>query len=226
MKKVISLIIFCALSMAAYATPSTQIWNPSTDLQAVGTYHLGIDNYFTTQGPADGGYAFPSDLGLTYGVFSGLEVGVDIMLPQANPLVFNAKYAIPESSVLPVSIGVGIFGLGTAKDITDQNVAYMLVAKNFDLFGRLSAGYFSGNSKLLVNPSGQADNSGLILTWDKPITKDLWLCVDYAGSNSALGSLFWGGSWAFQPNVSLIVGYGTFNNGAKPVITTQLDINI
>ncbi|HTY13555.1 MAG TPA: hypothetical protein VMD02_05150 [Candidatus Omnitrophota bacterium] len=214
-----------AMGSGAFGTPSTQIWNPSTDIQARGTMHLGIDNYFTIEGPAAGGYAFPTDLGLTYGLLPGLEIGVDAFLPQTSPLVFNAKYAIAESDNLP-AVALGGFGFGTQKDITDQNVFYGVIAKTFPMIGRLSAGYFSGNEKLLVDPSGNKDNAGMMLTWDKMITDKLWACVDYAGTKSVLGSTFYGFSWAFASNTSVLFGYGTYNNGAKPTLTSQMDINI
>jgi len=213
------------LQTASLATPSTQIWNPSTDIQARGTWHFGIDNYFTVQGPADGGYAFPTDLGLEYGLTPNIELGFDIFQPQASPLVFNAKFGIPENGNIPAFAGGG-YGFGTSQGVTDQNVVYGLAAKTFPVIGRLTAGYFSGNSKVLVDPLGNPDNSGVILTWDKALTDKIWACIDYAGTNSAIGSLFYGLSYAFSPNTSVIFAYGTFNNGAKPVITTQLDINI
>lgn len=206
------------------ATPSTQVWNPSTDLQKAKTFHLGIDNYFTTQGTNSGGYALPTDLGLTYGLSPEIEIGVDIFLPQDSPFVFNAKYALPESSTLPVAVAVGAFGFGTQAGATNQNVIYGLIAKNFE-FGRLSAGYFMGNPDLLTD-NGAKDNAGPILTWDKAINDKLWVCIDYAGTKSSLGSLFYGFSWMFDTNTSILFGYGTYNNGAKPTFTTQLDINL
>jgi hypothetical protein len=51
---------------AALATPSTQIWIPSTDIQAYKTLHLGIDNYIRTS--KDGGFPNFYDIGLTAGV--------------------------------------------------------------------------------------------------------------------------------------------------------------
>ena len=213
------------LAAALWATPSTQIWNPSTDTQGAGSVHLGIDDYFTVSGVSEGGYQFATDIGLTYGLLPGFEVGADVFLPQTNPVVFNAKYGLPETDALP-AVAVGGFGFGTKKDVTDQNVIYGVVAKTLPIIGRLSAGYFVGNEKLLTSPSGNKDNGGMILTWDKMITDKLWLCVDYAGSQSALGATFYGFSWTFAANASAIFSYGTFNNGNKPVITTQVDINL
>lgn len=223
-KLVLMLAIVFAAEGGAIATPSTQIWNPSTDIQATGVWHLGVDNYFTSQGPVDGGYAFPTDTGLTYGLIPGVEVGVDIFLPQTSPFTFNAKYGISESGELP-SFAVGGFGFGTEKGVTDQNVLYAAAAKTFPL-GRLTAGYFTGNPALLTDPSGNPDNNGVILTWDKYLTDKIWACVDYSSTKSALGALFYGVSYAFAPNTSVIFGYGTYNSGAKPTFTTQFDVNI
>lgn len=227
MKKHYNWAVFLLIALAgvSYATPSTNIWNPSTDIQATGVMHLGIDNYFTLDGPVQGGYAFPTDTGLTYGIFPGLEIGLDAFLPQTAPFVFNAKYGVGETGMLP-ALAVGGFGFGTQPGVTDQNVIYGVGSKVFPAVGRITAGYFTGNDKVLLDPTGAKDNSGLILAWDKSVTDKLWLSVDYAGSKSALGATFYGFSWIFSSNTSVIFGYGTYNNGAKPTVTTQLDINI
>jgi hypothetical protein len=86
--------------------------------------------------------------------------------------------------------------------------------------GRITAGYFTGNDKALLDPTG------IILAWDKSLTDKLWVSIDHAGGKSALGATFYGFSWVFSPNTSVSFGYGTYNNGAKPTVTTQLDINI
>ncbi|MFA6169762.1 MAG: hypothetical protein WCW67_03625 [Candidatus Margulisiibacteriota bacterium] len=228
MKKKILIAAVALLFVAgiAAATPTTQIWNPSTDIQGVGTWHFGIDDYFTVEDRTSGGYSFPTDLGLTYGLLPGLEIGVDAFLPQAVPassLVLNLKYGLQEKDALP-AIAVGGFGFGLQTNVTDQNVLYGVVAKTFPI-GRLSAGYFMGNEKLLLDPSGNKDNAGLILTWDKMLTDKLWLSVDYAGTKSALGALFAGFSYMFSANTAVLFAYGKYNNDAKPTITTQLDIN-
>lgn len=228
MKKIalISLAILLSTAVPGFATPSTQLWNPSTDIQSQGTWHLGIDNYFTKESLTTGGYAFPTDIGLTYGALPGLELGIDICLPQESPFVFNAKYGISESKTMPIAAAVGIYGVGTQPNVTDQDVIYGVISKTFDL-GRISVGYFTGNANVLMDPStGKADNNGIILTYDKTLSDKLWVCVDYAGTKSALGSTFYGLAWTFSSNTSVILGYGTYNNGSKPTITTQVDINI
>lgn len=40
------LAVFCTFVLSnAYATPSTLIWAPSTDVKAFGLFHLDADNY-------------------------------------------------------------------------------------------------------------------------------------------------------------------------------------
>ena len=219
---VLGALIVGMIGSSALATPSTQIWNPSTDIQALGTVHLGIDDYVTLADRASGGYAYPTDYGVTAGVLPGLEVGLDSLLPQNIPgssLVFNAKYGLAESELLP-AVAVGGYGFGLNQGQTDQNVIYGVMAKSFGL-GRFSVGYFSGKTATIGS-----DNGGVILTWDKMITDKIWACVDYAGGQSVLGSLFGGFSYAFSSNTSVLVAYGKYNNGATPTLTTQLDINI
>jgi hypothetical protein len=57
----------------------------------------------------------------------------------------------------------------------------------------------------------------------------LWLAVDYQGGKSLLGTVNFGFSWAFAPNVSAILGYDLYLNRAvagKDTVTVQVDINI
>jgi hypothetical protein len=218
----IGLLALLVLSGRVYATPSTQIWNPSTDIQAVKTFHLGIDDYFTFEDKTSGGYSYPTDIGLCYGILPGVEIGIDVLSPQpiaGSQLVFNAKYGIPENGGLP-ALAIGGYGFGLLTGLTDQNVIYGVAAKTFWL-GRISTGYFQGNAKTIGS-----DNTGIILTWDKALSDNIWASVDYAGGNSALGALFAGLSYGFAANTSILFAYGKYNNGAKPTVTTQLDINL
>ncbi len=240
MRRALKILFIAAICLtfqrSVFATPSTQIWNPSTDIQALGTVHFGIDSYFTTAWPISnfGGTFFPTDVNLTYGLLPGAEFGIDSFLPSSNQFTFNAKYGIPESSILPaLALGFFNFGFDTLDGVksSDQNIVYSLMAKTFGI-GRLSAGYYSGNRDVLVDEFGDPQSTGFIFTWDKTITDKIWACVDYASGYSVNGALFGGLSYAFAPNTSVIFGYGTFNNGhapgasANPVVTTQLDINV
>ena len=243
-------------SGVAKATPSTQIWIPSTDVQPFNVWHLGLDNYLRASDTSHftPGQRDPNvyDAGLTVGVLPfekvKAEVGADYIVYgnayDDNPLYFNAKVGIPEDALATnvPALAIGGFGFGTnsKKDSpvrTDQNVIYGLVAKTLPALGavpslgRLSAGYYVGNDKVLLGTDGEKANDGVLLSWDRTmseISDKLWLAVDYMGGGNALSALSFGASWAFSKNVSVIVGYDIYEEKALAganTFTTQLDIN-
>jgi hypothetical protein len=242
-----TLCLIAALEVAN-ATPSTQIWIPSTDNQGFNTYHLGIDNYIRSEKIKGVRGAGMYDIGLTAGFlpFNKLtgELGVDYLsmgdnIYDEHPIYFNAKIGTPEDSLFKFSpaIAIGVYNIGLKKDLTNYNLIYGLLAKNIPILGRISAGYYTGNDKLLIDENGKKANSGLLLSWDKTlsvISDKLWVAVDYQGGKSFLGGFSFGASWAFSKNVSVIFGYDLWSN--KKVVyntnnfnaqsfTTQLDIN-
>lgn len=244
-------------AVSALATPSTQIWIPSTDIQPFGVPHFGLDGYFRTSehGYFESGQRDPDvfDSGLTIGVLPfqtvQMEVGVDYMSTFSgskyddHPVYFNAKLGMPEGVLCSNSpaFAVGGYNFGTKYNDatkTDQNIVYALTAKTLPpicglpSLGRFSAGYYVGNSDVLVGPGGESgDNQGVLLSWDRTMSEiddRLWFAVDYMGGENANGGLSFGISWAFTPNVSVILGYDIWNKksvaGAN-TITTQLDVN-
>jgi hypothetical protein len=228
-----------AAAGAALATPSSQIFIPSTDIQAFGTGHLGIDNYIRTSNK--GGFPNYYDIGLTAGVLPfekiQAEVGIDYFEggqgalgvdSDKHPIYFNAKIGTPEDSLFKYSpaLAAGIWNLGTANS-SKQNIVYGLAARTLPVVGRISAGGYHGSKSVL----GQGQNDGLLLSWDRTmseISDKLWLAVDYMSGNNYNGSTNFGVSWAFSKHVSVILGYDIYNNpntGGKNTFTTQLDIN-
>jgi len=260
MKSVRSIILAAALTLtcasAALATPSGQIWIPSTDAKGFKEVNISIDNYIRMSHASDAGTNY-YDAGVTVGVLPfekfKLEVGLDYYTDNLNiggssnasahPMLFNFKGAIPEDAFFKgmPAVAVGMFGIGafdrgafeTGGSNTMSNITYGLVAKTLPVIGRISAGGYHGARKNLGY-----DNNGILASWDRTMTEisdKLWLSVDYMSGNNAFGALSVGGSWAFTPNVSLLVGanfYNPFYNpqggmlpGGKPTINTQLDIN-
>lgn len=249
MKNLYALLLGITLFAGAlWATPSTQIWNPSTDVQPFGVWHAGLDSYLRASGHPVATNLY--DAGLTVGVLPWkklqAEVGVDYMTTAPHsaantyPMYFNAKVGTPEDSLFKGSpaFAVGGYNFGTKSGITSQNIAYFLAAKTIPAFGkfpslgRVSAGYYRGDGKVLVDEEGNAANDGYILTWDRTmseISDKLWFCVDYASGRSANGCLNVGFSWAFTKNTSVIFAEDFYNNtqtGGKPTFTLQLDINL
>ena len=228
----------------AFATASTHIWAPSTDVQPFKVWHVTADFYVPTESNADGSRANTiTNAGLTVGILPfqrlNAEIGFDAKSGYGTldkyPIYFNAKLGIPEGSYgkfFP-AIAVGIYDVGTKRGKTDNNVFYGKVAKSltlkgFDL-GRFSVGGFTGNNKLLVTTQGRKDASGVMVAWErvmKEISDRLWVCVDYQGSKSAYGALNVGFSWKWSKNVSTIFGYDIYNDAnLANTFTIQTDID-
>ena len=241
-------LLFALVSTSMFGTPSTQIWIPSSDFQLWRTWHLGIDNYTRAYDINGNRGAGIYDLGLTTGLlpfkkFQG-EFGVDYLsmgdkVYDAHPVYFNAKLGFSEDSLFKgcPAIALGAYNFGLKKDLTNYNIIYGVIAKTIPALGRISVGYYTGNSRILVDENLKKSNSGLLLSWDRPMTEisdKLWLAVDYQGGKSYIGALNVGFSWAFSKNVSVIFAYDIYNNhnvayNTKDLnansFTTQLDIN-
>lgn len=255
MKSVRSLILAAALTLsmssAAMATYSGQIWIPSTDAKGFGEVNISIDNYIRMSSDATAGYNY-YDAGVTVGVLPfekfKFEVGVDYLTDgmqsdslgasagSKHPAYFNFKGAIPEDAFFKgmPAFAVGMFGLNTASTPLSANILYGLVAKTLPVVGRISVGGYNGSQ----NSLGAKSNNGVLASWDRTmseISDKLWMSVDYMSGNNAFGALSVGASWAFSPNVSLLVGANFYNPfyspsgeglpGGKPTVNTQLDIN-
>jgi hypothetical protein len=265
----IALAAFAICGIAATiasATPSTQIWIPSTDIQPYKTVHLNVDSYVRTkkENPANltgasSGQGLPPlyVIGPTVGVLPyekvQAEVGFDLMYGGANtgfgldkyPAYGHFKIGMPEDNAWIPAVAVGMYNIGTKSGdarkgelATNQDIAYGLVAKTLPVIGRLSAGYFVGNKKVLVKDTVDAsgnfrsDEKGVLLSWDRTLTEisdKIWVGVDYQGSKSAVGALNFGVSYAFAKNVSVILGYDVYNNkkvAGENTFTVQVDINV
>jgi hypothetical protein len=215
-------VMLMLVAMAgAWATPSTLIWIPSTDIQANNTWHLGIDNYVagnhtTAQAPV-------YDIGPEYGFADGkAEAGIDYITGFTQPLFFNLKYQFtPEKASIP-AIAVGGEYFGTQGGVSDYDMLFVEGSKTFS-GARLTLGYCHGNKTALG-----VDPDMLLAGIDGTLTKDKkwWGAVDYQSGQNAFGALNTGVSYNFAANTSVIVGYDWYNNSAtKNTFTTQLDIN-
>lgn len=240
--KIISLamLIVVTAAGAALATPSTQIWIPSTDIQAFKTVHLGIDNYFRASSEPGFRDANVMDIGPEVGILPfekiQAEIGFDYLTigqnPNENhPFSFNAKIGTPEDSLFKFSpaLAVGIYNCGPtnygkldgignprAPFITSgQNIVYGLVARTLPIIGRISAGGYHGSQRALVDERGHSANDGVLVSWDRTISEisdKLWLAVDYMGGNNVDGAVNFGFSWAFSKNVSVIFAYDIYKD--------------
>jgi hypothetical protein len=238
------LMLATTLTMAAtgiaMATPSTQIWIPSTDVQAYKTFHLGIDNYLRVAKGANGSRQPNTyDIGPVVGFlpFEKLqgEIGFDYLVNGTDvndnhPWSGNIKLATPEDSLFKNSPAIAVGGYnfgpslnkGLAPNATaGQNIIYGLVAKTLPAMGaipslgRVSAGYYRGSEKALVSDANtlSSANDGVLLSWDRSMTEisdKLWMAVDYQGGKNVDGAVNFGASWNFAKNVSVIFGYDIY----------------
>ena len=105
--------------------PSTQIWIPSTDIQAYKTLHLGIDDYIRTKKNPDGTYSpITYDAGLTAGVLPfekiQMEIGIDYIRYGVSAADDDTRYTstrswrTPEDSMFKWSpaLAIGIYNVG------------------------------------------------------------------------------------------------------------------
>ena len=243
----VTLVSLFLLSGFAYATPSTTYWTPMTlDIQPYGVLHLGVDNYFTVFRKADnGGASFPTDFGLTMGVLPfeklQMEVGVDLLESSNYPLYFNTKIGTPEDALFKGSptLQLGIFNLGTKNNVTNQNIVFGVIGKTIPGIGRISAGPYIGNKKVLIDKNGDKENTGIMVAFDRGFmpVKDkngneynkLVFAADYASGKNAIGGGGVGLYYFFTKDISLLTGPVWFNEEAingKWKWTIQLDINL
>ena len=169
-----------------------------------------------------------------------MEVGVDALYPSDYPYYFNAKIGAPENALFKgaPALQVGIFNVGTKKDVTNQDIVYGVIGKTLPGVGRLTAGPYIGNSKVLLATDGTKENTGYMVAFDrgfKPV-KDaagneynkFVFAADYASGKNAIGGGGVGLYYFFTKDISLLTGPVWFNeqaiNGAWKW-TTQLDIN-
>ena len=253
---IMAIILFVLASVSANATPSTHIWTPSTDIQPYKKIHMGADWYFPTKDTDKTGatvhvlqvygptFSLLSDkpednyLGKLWSPLGKImaETGFDYKKGlgtelDKSPLYLHYKLAVLEDAYFKgmPALAIGEFDMGTKRDKTNNNVAYIKAARTFDKVGRFSAGYFMGNENLLIDNHGNKDNSGAMLTWERTMTElsdKLWLCVDYQATKSAYGALNYGFAWKFNDHLAAIAGYDQYNNpNFRNTITLQLDFD-
>jgi hypothetical protein len=249
----------------AGATPSTIVWIPSVDIQPYKTFHLNLDTYIRSgkedpanlTGAAPGQnlspvYVFGPTVGISPFEKIQAEVGFDLIYGGANtnigldkyPFYGHFKIGTPEDNTWKPAVVIGMYNIGTKTGdarkgelATAHDMAYALVGKTLPVVGRLSAGGYVGNKKVLITDEKDAsgnfksDEKGALLSWDRTmpeISDKLWLGVDYMSGRNLNGGVSFGAAWSFAKNVSVIFGYDVWNNrkvAGENTFTVQVDIN-
>ncbi|MCU0652417.1 MAG: hypothetical protein MUC39_05705 [Candidatus Omnitrophica bacterium] len=161
---------FCALCFAfSYATPTTLIWAPSTDIQPYKKIHLNVDNYTSVRGKDhnDVRLYVQQVYGPTFSLLSDkpeenllgklwsplgkimAETGFDYKkgfgpLLDKWPLYFHFKLGVPEDAYFKYmpAFAVGCYDMGYKHNYTNNNVWYLRGAKTLNI-GKLNLGRFS-----------------------------------------------------------------------------------
>lgn len=241
---VLSLMGTLAYYDVSFATASTHIWAPSTDVQQFRIVHLTYDVYLPAEMDASGRFPAPvTNIGLTIGVIPSSKVQAEIGFDHKagfgeadrDPLYLNGKVAVPEAAFGPwqPAVALGVFDAGT-RTATGYNVIYVKGAKSLSagqtVLGRLSLGYFHGSNRLLVGADDGDDNDGVFGAWERTLAEmspNLSVCAEYMGSKSAYGCWSFGGTWKFTADIGLIAGYSLYNrDDLVGTVTIQLDIDI
>lgn len=227
------------------ATPSTTYWTVcTTDIQAEGVLHPGVDNYFTVFNRRGHGQTLPPDVGLTYGVFSwrdlSAEAGIDYLGGADDPIFFNAKIGVDEDKLFThaPAVNVGIFDIGTrtrGQNRTNFNIVDIIFGKSLpkSIGGTIYIAGFSGSRAMGKNRQGfmVAFQRGFFPAKDcegKEYHR-MVLAADYASGKNVIGGGGVGVYYYFTPDISLLTGPVWFNDAhfnGRWKWTIQLDINV
>lgn len=240
LRKITALTILLWLLSAVwvYATPSSTVWtNCSIDFQKPGLTRITDDNYSAWSDADDDSVPhFPTNYGLEWGSAIGhtglsAEYGFDFLTPADNPFFFNAKIGYPEGVLSPngLALELGLFGFGTKSGITAQNIAQLITGRTLPHnLGRLQGSIYAGNVGTLKSSTGETQNTGFMLAYDRMMTDKIWFGTDYASGDNAIGGYAVAFGYYFTNDISMLAGPVWFNDtelNGKMKITVQLDLN-
>ncbi|HZY02956.1 MAG TPA: hypothetical protein VFF02_05610 [Anaeromyxobacteraceae bacterium] len=246
MKKALKVIAAAAILAGAHqalATPSTTYWTPATNYtQPFLVPHITYDTYFGEPG------AYPIITGLTMGVLPfekiQAEVGFDLFYPARgeSALFLNGKLTLVEGAFGEWSPGlsVGIMSVGFKTDVTDYNMLWAFLGKNFGPIGTLGVGgYYGLNEKLWVDATGAKQQSGVLASWMGPDFKvgltgldKIVLAADVQTGKNVFGAAGGGVYLYFTPAIDLLMGpVFFFEKALQPgqaswLWTMQLDVDV
>ena len=225
MRTIVATLLVLA-GICAFATPTTLVYIPSTDIQGAKTWHLDQDSYIFTNG--DGSPAVTpnfTDVGVLYGVNSAVEFGVDVISGAKNPVWLNAKWQVLSPDKSPVALAIGAYNWNFTDNPAKQNMAY-LEGSSLYAGTRFSYGYYTGDKTGLTNALGAGDKSGVLIGIDRTINSKWWVAIDYQGGKNAVGALSPGVEYNFTDKIGVIVGYDYYNDHRIPgSVNVQLDAN-
>lgn len=235
--------LFMACAETAAASPSRILATPSADVLEYGAARFDMETYSTfMKNSADGGWSM-INYGATYGLipytFSksfGIEIGLDYRdlngsVPTAadSPLFLNFKFALREGALFSdyfPAIAVGFYDFGGKGDVTAANIMYLAASKSFFGSWRAGFGFYSGNSGVMVDETGQGSGSGPMGSVEYQLNNKWWFAADGLIGKSRYASMNLGAGYLLQPGVKMTVAYDMYSNAnLKPTLSFQLLID-
>jgi len=234
----IAMVAFALCEIAvtiASATPSTQIWIPSTDIQPYKTVHLNVDSYIRTKKEPDANVGYfgigPGQnlspmylIGPTVGVLPfemvQMEVGFDLMWGGANqpagldkyPLYGHFKVGTPEDNTWKPAVAVGMYNIGLKKGEVNNGV-YTKTGTDADIYYGLVAKTLPVAGRLTVGYYGLNKKASVAGVYDRNGIKgdDSGLMASWDRTMSEVSDKLWLGV-DYQGGKN---AYGALNFGAS-----------
>jgi hypothetical protein len=207
------------------ATATSIFWtNCTTDVFDPGVLSYETDYFATINRRPGKNQNLPLDIGLELGLFSWkemkMEVGFDYLCEQKSPWYFNAKIGFSDDFLFKdgISFSVGICNAGTRlrEPPTNQNVLDIVFGKNFNKWGRVFIGYYTGAKAVGKNRQGLmcAYLKGFGHIKDKKgYEYDKWqFSADYATGKSRVSGGGIALTYYFTPYISLQTGPIFYND--------------
>jgi hypothetical protein len=162
-------LFLCLYFKSAFATPTTLIWAPSTDIQPYGKIHLNVDNYtpVKSRDHKDNQLYVQQVYGPTFSLLSNkpednllgklwspmgkiiAETGFDYKkgfgpVLDKWPVYFHFKLGVPEDAYFKYmpAFAIGTYDMGYKHNYTNNNVWYLRGAKTISI-GKFNLGRFS-----------------------------------------------------------------------------------
>lgn len=221
LKKLLASILLVSVAKVS-ATPTDLFWtNCTTEIVDTGYLNIQLIDFFTVTHPHQKIPDFPTDVGLTLGVFTwkflSCEAGIDYLAATNSPVFFNTKVGFDKDKLYKGAPGfnVGIFNVGTSGN-TNYNVIDMMVSKSLTKNLAVFFGGFRGSRKLGKNPAGIWGGIEYKFCPDKDAAgTEYYHCyidADYASGKNFLGGGGVSFVYFFVPHINIQAGPIWFND--------------
>lgn len=236
MKKTAILLLF--LAVKTFAIPTQMLWLPETTALKKNNWRLDVRNQLTTDKHEDdvAGVYLKSSTGAELGVYERgsmrMETGIEWVEPaKTGPDAVYANIKVSQYDLFTegLNVALGAHTIGFKTGTNDYNIVYLAVENRVGSKVRVSAGGYSGSSKLLLDESGKADNLGFFFgVWQEAQGGKGAYTLQYMSGRNHLGYLFAGSHFMIKEQVACSLGWGFANNrnNNRDILLFQLSVDM